>query len=666
MVLPMYRRAGKGPACRNVIFLVLTWAFGFMGISYAQEPDETHDKVYWSDSHEGIFRCNLDGSDSERLIRPDIRRPRRLALDIGGGRMYWTDAGTNAIYRANLDGSDIEPIASSLGAPRDIALDVAGGQIYWAEYRSHGDYAVGLILRSDLDGSNVESMQMEAEAIALDLVGGKIYWTDWRGRAIRRSNLDGTDFEYLFRYLRQYPGDIALDRVGGKIYWTNRMTGTIERANLDGSNAEVLLTELADPAYLALDVVEGKIYWTTAEGTIHRSNLDGSHVDDIGTGHPQDIALDVVEGKIYWTTAEGTIHRSNLDGSDVEELFAPAVRTTNGFAVEVVEGKLYWTDSLAGTIQRSDLDGSSREVVITGLDDPRGMALAGSRIYWVDLGTRKIQTADLDGSNIEDLVTGELVWDLSLDVAAAKIYWVGWGSIHRADLDGSNIDTLFTEAYSRCLVLDHIEGKIYWADETHPGTIHRSNLDGSNIEDLFDTVTPADSAPLGIALDAVRGKIYWTGVWRDPTAGWPHPSERITIIYRSDMDGSNIEQINGVPSGAPTGLAVITSVPTAVGLEWQALTLPVTSDLEANVPNPFNATTRIGYRLNTASPVRLEIYNALGQPVRTLVDRFQAAGRYQVRWDARDQQGDPVATGVYLAHLLYPDGMRTRRLLYLK
>lgn len=88
--------------------------------------------------------------------------------------------------------------------------------------------------------------------------------------------------------------------------------------------------------------------------------------------------------------------------------------------------------------------------------------------------------------------------------------------------------------------------------------------------------------------------------------------------------------------------------------------------LAPNVPNPFNASTYIPYRLASPGPVRLEIYNIAGQPVRRLVDQFQAAGVYQVYWDARDQRGAPVAAGVYLARLHYPGGVQTRRMLYLK
>ena len=88
--------------------------------------------------------------------------------------------------------------------------------------------------------------------------------------------------------------------------------------------------------------------------------------------------------------------------------------------------------------------------------------------------------------------------------------------------------------------------------------------------------------------------------------------------------------------------------------------------LAPNAPNPFNASTLIPYRLAAPGPVRLEIYNLLGQPVRTLVDQYQDAGFYKVRWDARDRSGALVSAGVYLVRLHYPGGVQTQRLLYLK
>ena len=101
-------------------------------------------------------------------------------------------------------------------------------------------------------------------------------------------------------------------------------------------------------------------------------------------------------------------------------------------------------------------------------------------------------------------------------------------------------------------------------------------------------------------------------------------------------------------------------------VESASPSLPEQTALLANFPNPFNSSTWISYRLADPGPVRLTIYNALGQPVRTLVDQFHVAGEYRVSWDGRDRQGTMVGSGIYLMRLRYRTGVQTRRLLYLK
>jgi photosystem II stability/assembly factor-like uncharacterized protein len=71
-------------------------------------------------------------------------------------------------------------------------------------------------------------------------------------------------------------------------------------------------------------------------------------------------------------------------------------------------------------------------------------------------------------------------------------------------------------------------------------------------------------------------------------------------------------------------------------------TRPTSFELFQNYPNPFNEGTTIGYRLTETDRVRLDVYNAAGQLVETLVDGRKEAGRHSVRWDARD-----LASGVY-------------------
>ena len=69
-------------------------------------------------------------------------------------------------------------------------------------------------------------------------------------------------------------------------------------------------------------------------------------------------------------------------------------------------------------------------------------------------------------------------------------------------------------------------------------------------------------------------------------------------------------------------------------------------------PNPFNPTTTLHVHLPASGPVSLTIYNMAGQVVRTLWDdRELDAGYHTIDWDSRDQQGQPVTSGVYLYQL---------------
>ena len=85
-----------------------------------------------------------------------------------------------------------------------------------------------------------------------------------------------------------------------------------------------------------------------------------------------------------------------------------------------------------------------------------------------------------------------------------------------------------------------------------------------------------------------------------------------------------------------------------------------------NYPNPFNPETTIGYQIPEAQQVRLEVYNVLGQHVRTLVDARQDAGTYTVIWDGMDSSGLAASTGVYFYRVTAGEYTATRSMLLIK
>lgn len=88
-----------------------------------------------------------------------------------------------------------------------------------------------------------------------------------------------------------------------------------------------------------------------------------------------------------------------------------------------------------------------------------------------------------------------------------------------------------------------------------------------------------------------------------------------------------------------------------------AASVPRGFELLQNYPNPFNAGTVIPFTITgpAGGEVTLEVFNILGRHVITLLDDRLEPARYQVNWDGRDEEGRPLASGVYLYRLTVND-----------
>ena len=98
----------------------------------------------------------------------------------------------------------------------------------------------------------------------------------------------------------------------------------------------------------------------------------------------------------------------------------------------------------------------------------------------------------------------------------------------------------------------------------------------------------------------------------------------------------------------------------------EAAAEPAEFELEANHPNPFNASTAIRYSLQANTHVELALFDVSGGRVATLVDGVQPAGRHTAYWDGRMNSGVEVASGIYFYRLRVGDRQRARKLLLLR
>jgi len=88
--------------------------------------------------------------------------------------------------------------------------------------------------------------------------------------------------------------------------------------------------------------------------------------------------------------------------------------------------------------------------------------------------------------------------------------------------------------------------------------------------------------------------------------------------------------------------------------------------LDQNAPNPFNPSTTIRLSLASGGPTRLDVYNANGQLVRTLVNGQMSAGYHEVTWDGTDSHGRSLASGTYIYRLASGGNVQVRKMVLVR
>ena len=154
---------------------------------------------------------------------------------------------------------------------------------------------------------------------------------------------------------------------------------------------------------------------------------------------------------------------------------------------------------------------------------------------------------------------------------------------------------------------------------------------------------------VGLALAAPAAAQPLVQGWVRLASGEPVAAVQVLVFDLTDLQGGPVARTTTDGSGR------FALPPLGEGL-------PQSFSLGPNYPNPFNPSTIIPYQLPAAAPVRLEVFNLLGQRIATLVDRQQPAGFHTAAWNANNAAGQAVAAGVYLYRLQAGDQQQTKRM----
>jgi len=144
----------------------------------------------------------------------------------------------------------------------------------------------------------------------------------------------------------------------------------------------------------------------------------------------------------------------------------------------------------------------------------------------------------------------------------------------------------------------------------------------------------------------------------DTTGGIIYPSERHFEGFIDDVRIYNVAL-------SEAEVATLYEEST-VDVNNQSAAMPENFAISQNYPNPFNPQTRINYQVPQTANISISIYNSIGQLVAILVDEVKSPGQYSVIWNARDQNGLHVPSGIYFARLVSDNFSATRKLTLLK
>ena len=213
-----------------------------------------------------------------------------------------------------------------------------------------------------------------------------------------------------------------------------------------------------------------------------------------------------------------------------------------------------------------------------------------------------------------------------------------------------------------------------------------AGVESDRVTLLFSRQLPVELASFGGELIDDSVILNWTTASQTNNAGWR--------VLRS-VDGLTYEQVGKFVLGAGTSDAlqnysfVDNELPSSQKtfyvleqidldgtvhrsnriemLMMGARFLPAPTEFAVNAyPNPFNPSTTLAYDIPSDAIVNIVIYDALGQEVRRLVATQRNAGRYTVQWDARDNLGHGVGSGVYIAKIEAGAFSASQKMLLLK
>ncbi|RWS26912.1 prolow-density lipoprotein receptor-related protein 1-like protein, partial [Leptotrombidium deliense] len=372
--------------------------------------DLAEDKLYWSDSRAvTIERINFDGTNREIVIKNNsfLRNP--MSLSIHSNHIYWSDmhyeGGSILRTDKNLilsNFSAVEVIRSNLGDHvKDIQIFYRrprsednpcsrnnGGCQELCLFREEKSYrcacAHGKLAADNKSCEPYEAFIMYSKVLEID----SIHLTEIQ-------NLN-SPFAVIANkeHMRNVIG-LTFDYRSQRIIYSDIQKGSINSVFFNGTNHTVIIEKQGSVEGVAFDNLYSELYWTSnSDASITRLAIYSPQekpqkiIKLLPDDKPRGIAVDSCASRVYWTNwnvARPSIQRAFLSGYDVHSIITTDIKMPNAVTLDHKLQKLFWSDARLDKIERCNLDGSERVVILSETPQhPFDVAIYGDNIYWTD------------------------------------------------------------------------------------------------------------------------------------------------------------------------------------------------------------------------------------------------------------------------------------------
>jgi Secretion system C-terminal sorting domain len=451
----------------------------------------------------------------------------------------------------------------------------------------------------------------------------------------------------------------------GNVTWGDRGIAVANGPLDDFEQYDIQIFPLEDGGLIAVYKQMDEANFTLLRAQRFDENGNGLWSSEDGSGIPLHTILDDYRIEAIDKFDDGSIlvvyQRYGDSGDNGESLNLYAQRIN-------LDGTLGWDDPL----EICNETGTQFNVVSQKVE-------SGIVVAWVDRRNGGSQTEifgqlinfdgtvdwDANGKSLNSEVNEQKFPSLSSLSDDSDSFWLAWQDFRsgtardiyaqRFDLDG---EPMLAPATGIALGND-------LHDQTRPATLA---VEGDSLWVVWEDVGTSNHQDIHyscVGPDGVVGEEYAEGGLVLSAAY--HDQNNVSIVpddengfmaVWEDERSRSIETIRNIYSQRVN--------PFVSGIATTRDNIPSGWELSDAYPNPFNPSTKIGYKVAKATNVKITVYDILGREVANILNTVKTAGNHIVYWNGKNSSNVPVASGIYFYQLTSENVTITKRMVLMK